>query len=158
MKAQKNTAIITIALSTAIVCMFSFVSAATTTEVWGADQPMKSYLTGPDDFKTTASGLKYAVLQEGSGNYPKATDTVTVHYRGTLLNGEEFDSSYKRGQPTSFPLTGVIKGWTEGLQLIQPGGKIKLIIPPELAYGSSGQGPIKPNSTLIFEIELLAIK
>lgn len=106
----------------------------------------------------TPSGLRYAILKQGAGIFPAASDTVTVHYRGTLLNGQEFDSSYRRGEPTSFPLNGVIRGWTEGLQLIQPGGKIKLIIPPELAYGAQGFGPIGPNATLVFEIELLAVK
>ena len=106
----------------------------------------------------TPSGLRYAILKQGAGLFPTAANTVTVHYRGTLIDGQEFDSSYSRGEPTSFPLNGVIKGWTEGLQLIQPGGKIKLIIPPELAYGAAGFGPIGPNATLVFEIELLAVR
>lgn len=124
------------------------------------NQPVRTQRAAksPADFAVTASGLQYKILSQGSGPHPKATDTVTVHYRGTLLDGREFDSSYSRGEPTSFPLNGVIPGWTEGLQLIQPGGKIKLIIPPELAYGSQGFGPIQPNATLIFEIELLAIQ
>lgn len=104
--------------------------------------------------KKTADGLVYKILAEGNGKNPAATDTVTVNYRGTLSNGNEFDSSYKRGQPATFPLNGVIKGWTEGLQLIKEGGKIQLYIPPELAYGE--QGPLA-HRTLIFEVELISI-
>ena len=108
--------------------------------------------------KTTASGLQYQVLTEGKGDSPKATDTVTVHYKGTLLNGETFDSSYDRGQPVSFPLQNVIPGWTEGLQLMKPGAKYKFVIPSALAYGERGAGvKIGPNSTLVFEVELLSV-
>jgi FKBP-type peptidyl-prolyl cis-trans isomerase len=109
--------------------------------------------------KTTASGLQYEVLQEGSGPRPKATDQVTVHYRGTLLDGQEFDSSYKRGEPTTFPLNRVISGWTEGVQLMKVGSKYKFYIPSQLAYGERGAGDvIGPNATLIFEVELVGIK
>jgi len=109
--------------------------------------------------KTTASGLQYKVIKEGSGAEPKPTDTVTVNYRGTLIDGTEFDSSYKRGQPATFPLSGVIKGWTEGLQLMKVGAKYQLFIPPGLAYGERQMGPdIGPDSTLIFEVELLDAK
>jgi len=109
--------------------------------------------------KTTDSGLQYIILEEGEGDSPKATDTVEVHYKGTLLDGTEFDSSYKRNQPATFPLNGVIKGWTEGLQLIKKGGKAKLFIPSELAYGERGAGrDIGPDATLIFDVELLDIK
>jgi FKBP-type peptidyl-prolyl cis-trans isomerase FklB len=109
--------------------------------------------------KTTASGLQYKVLKEGNGPQPKATDTVTVDYRGTLIDGTEFDSSYKRGQPATFPLNGVIKGWTEGLQLMKPGAKYQFFIPSELAYGPRAMGPdIAPNSTLIFEVELKSVQ
>jgi FKBP-type peptidyl-prolyl cis-trans isomerase len=109
--------------------------------------------------KTTDSGLQYVVMTEGKGDKPKATDVVTVHYRGTLLDGTEFDSSYSRGQPASFPLNGVIKGWTEGLQLMKKGSKYKFFIPSELAYGPRGAGQdIGPNATLIFEVELLDIE
>lgn len=109
--------------------------------------------------KTTASGLQYKVLTEGTGETPKASDTVTTHYRGHLIDGKEFDSSYKRGQPAEFPVTGVIKGWTEALQLMKTGAKWELYIPADLAYGERGSGrDIGPNATLIFEIELIGIK
>ncbi len=108
--------------------------------------------------KTTPSGLQYKILTEGNGPKPTATDTVTVNYRGTLINGKEFDSSYKRGQPATFPVTGVIKGWTEALQLMPVGSKWQLFIPPDLAYGDRGAGgDIGPGETLIFEVELLSI-
>ncbi|MBU6183400.1 MAG: FKBP-type peptidyl-prolyl cis-trans isomerase [Verrucomicrobia bacterium] len=107
----------------------------------------------------TASGLQYTIEAPGEGTAPKPTDTVKVNYRGTLLDGTEFDSSYKRNEPIEFPLNGVIRGWTEGLQLIKPGGKIKLFIPSNLAYGSRGAGGvIGPDETLIFEVELLEVK
>ncbi len=109
--------------------------------------------------KTLPSGLQYKVLTEGSGKMPKAEDTVTVNYKGTLIDGTEFDSSYKRGQPATFQVKGVIKGWTEALQLMKQGAKWQLFIPPELAYGERGAGrDIGPNATLIFEVELLTIK
>src|SRR5438552_8694076 len=112
-----------------------------------------------DGVKTTASGLQYKVIKDGAGAQPKATDTVTVNYRGTLINGTEFDSSYKRGQPATFPLNGVIKGWTEGVQLMKVGSKYQFFIPPNLAYGERSVGPdIAPNSMLIFEVELLGVK
>ena len=111
-----------------------------------------------DGMTTTASGLKYGVVTEGSGESPKATDTVRVHYRGTLLDGTEFDSSYSRGEPIEFPLDRVIPGWTEGVQLMTPGAKFRFVIPPELAYGEAGAPPvIGPNATLVFEVELLAV-
>ncbi len=104
---------------------------------------------------TLPSGLQYQVIKEGEGASPKTTDTVTVHYRGTLIDGSEFDSSYRRGQPATFRLNTAIKGWTEGLQLMKPGAKYKFFVPPDLAYGERGGGAkIPPNSTLIFEIEL----
>ncbi len=107
---------------------------------------------------TTASGLQYKILSAGEGPKPLETDTVQVHYRGTLVDGTEFDSSYSHGGPATFPLNGVIPGWTEGLQLISQGTKAELYIPAELAYGPRGMGPvIGPNSTLVFEVELLAI-
>lgn len=104
------------------------------------------------------SGLQYKVTTQGTGPKPKATDTVSVHYRGTLLDGTEFDSSYKHGQPVTFPLNGVIKGWTDGVQLMPKGSKYQFFIPSDLAYGPNGMGNvIPPNATLIFEIELLSI-
>ena len=109
--------------------------------------------------KTTASGLQYKVLKDGNGAQPKTTDTVTVNYRGTLINGTEFDSSYKRGQPATFPVNGVIKGWTEALQLMKVGSKYQLFIPSELAYGERSVSPdLAANSTLIFEVELMDAK
>jgi FKBP-type peptidyl-prolyl cis-trans isomerase len=105
------------------------------------------------------SGLQYKILTEGKGPKPALTDTVVCHYRGTLLNGKEFDSSFKRNEPASFPVNGVIKGWTEALQLMPVGSKWQLFIPADLAYGERGAGQdIAPNSTLIFEVELLSIK
>ena len=112
-----------------------------------------------EGIKTTASGLQYKVITDGKGKTPKATDTVKTHYRGTLINGTEFDSSYKRGEPAEFPVGGVIKGWTEALQLMKEGSKWQLYIPSDLAYGERGAGKdIGPNSTLIFDIELLSVK
>ncbi|MBF0446322.1 MAG: FKBP-type peptidyl-prolyl cis-trans isomerase [Magnetococcales bacterium] len=109
--------------------------------------------------RTTSSGLQYKILKKGSGPRPTLMDTVTVNYRGTLLNGQEFDSSYKRNKPTTFPLNGVIKGWTEGVQLMNVGSKYELFIPSKLAYGSRGAGKvIGPDATLVFEVELLSIK
>jgi FKBP-type peptidyl-prolyl cis-trans isomerase FkpA len=108
---------------------------------------------------TTKSGLVYQSLKEGSGASPSATDTVSVHYRGTFADGREFDSSFKRGQPTEFPLNRVIPCWTEGVQLMKPGGKARLTCPPAIAYGERGAGGvIPPNATLQFEIELLAVR
>ena len=107
---------------------------------------------------TTATGLQYEVLAEGSGDSPKETDQVTVHYHGTLIDGTVFDSSVDRGQPATFPVNGVIPGWVEALQLMKPGAKYKLFIPSNLAYGERGAGgSIGPNATLIFEVELISI-
>jgi len=122
------------------------------------DKPAES--ATKSDMKTTASGLKYQVLKQGTGTVsPKATDTVNVHYHGTLLDGTVFDSSVERGQPISFPLNAVIPGWTEGLQLMKVGDKFKFEIPPNLAYGPNSPSPkIPPTSTLVFEVELLGIQ
>jgi len=111
------------------------------------------------DVITTKSGLQYIVLSKGEGKKPKATDQVKVHYKGTLINGTEFDSSYKRGEPVTFPANRVIPGWTEALQLMNVGSKYQLFIPSNLAYGERAAGPqIGPNATLIFEVELLSIE
>src|SRR5437588_4885049 len=108
---------------------------------------------------TLPDGLQYKILKEGTGPKPTATDTVTVNYRGTLINGTEFDSSYKRGQPANFLVSQIIKGWTEAVELLPVGSKWQLFIPPDLAYGLRGANPtIGPNSTLIFEVELLSIQ
>lgn len=111
-----------------------------------------------DGVTTTSTGLQYEVLAEGSGDSPKETDKVTVHYHGTLIDGTVFDSSVERGQPATFPVNGVIPGWVEALQLMKPGAKYKLFIPSNLAYGERGAGgSIGPNATLIFEVELISI-
>ncbi|WP_162055866.1 FKBP-type peptidyl-prolyl cis-trans isomerase [Pontibacter pamirensis] len=109
--------------------------------------------------KTLPSGLQYQVLQEGSGKSPSATDTVTTHYHGTLIDGTVFDSSYERNEPATFPVNGVIAGWTEALQMMKEGSKWRLFIPANLAYGAQGAGgTIGPNSTLVFDVELLSVK
>ena len=108
---------------------------------------------------TLPSGLQYKMIKTGIGKKPKLTDTVTAHYRGTLIDGTEFDSSYRRGQPVSFPVSGIIPGWIEALQLMEEGAKWQVFIPPNLAYGERGAGrDIGPNATLIFEIELISIQ
>lgn len=112
-----------------------------------------------EEVKTLPSGLQYKVIKAGTGEKPKMTDAVTAHYRGTLIDGTEFDSSYSRGKPEKFPVNGVIAGWTEALQLMEAGAKWQLFVPPNLAYGERGAGrDIGPNATLIFEIELISIQ
>jgi len=124
-------------------------SSSTPTSVSGA---------GPAGKTTTASGIVIETLQAGTGASPKATDTVKVHYRGTFPDGREFDSSHKRGEPTSFPLNRVIPCWTEAVQTMKPGGKARITCPPQLAYGERGAGAvIPPNATLMFEIELISV-
>jgi FKBP-type peptidyl-prolyl cis-trans isomerase len=121
----------------------------------------KAFLTkngARPEVKTTASGLQYEVITEGTGIKPTAADTFVVHYRGTLIDGTEFDASYNRGQPLVYPMTAVIRGWTEGLQLMAIGSKYKFYIPYNLAYGSNDNGQIPGGSTLIFEIEMLDVK
>jgi FKBP-type peptidyl-prolyl cis-trans isomerase len=132
-----------------------------------ADQAVKNKKAG-DEFLaknktekgvvTTPSGLQYTVLKEGTGPIPKETDEVKVHYRGTLIDGTEFDSSYKRNEPAVFPVNQVIKGWIEALQHMKTGAKWKLFVPPDLAYGEEGRPGIPPNAVLIFEVELLGIE
>jgi FKBP-type peptidyl-prolyl cis-trans isomerase FklB len=112
-----------------------------------------------EGIKTLPSGLQYKVIKEGTGKKPKLADAVTAHYRGTLIDGTEFDSSYKRGQPANFQVSGVIPGWTEALQLMGEGAKWQLFIPSNLAYGERGAGAvIGPNATLVFEIELISVQ
>ncbi len=127
----------------------------------GTDTPM-DYLAEnakKDGVTVTASGLQYKVLEEGTGRQPAATDTVEVHYTGTLTDGSKFDSSRDRGQTIEFPLNGVIAGWTEGVQLMKEGARYEFTIPSELGYGARGAGGvIPPNATLIFDVELVAIK
>jgi FKBP-type peptidyl-prolyl cis-trans isomerase FklB len=109
--------------------------------------------------KTLPSGLQYLVLREGTGKRPSAMDFVTVNYRGALIDGTEFDSSYRRGEPATFPLNGVIRGWTEGVQLMREGSKYRFFIPSHLAYGPRGAGGIiGPNATLIFDVELISVR
>lgn len=125
-----------------------------------ADELLGAYKgkAASDSIYTTASGLKYIVLTEGTGAAPKATDVVKVHYTGTLPDGTVFDSSVQRGEPISFPLQQVIAGWTEGLQLMKEGGKTVFYIPSDLAYGAGGAGPlIGPNQDLLFEVELIKV-
>jgi len=110
-----------------------------------------------EGIKTLPSGLQYKVLAQGSGKTPQATDSGTVNYKGTRVNGTEFDNSYKRGKPTTFQVGKVIKGWTEALQLMKEGSKWELFIPPELGYGNRGAGPVPPNSILLFEVELISV-
>lgn len=107
--------------------------------------------------KVTASGLQYQVITEGKGKSPGLEDTVKAHYTGTLINGQKFDSSYDRGQPAEFPVSGVIRGWTEALQMMKPGGKVKLWIPAELGYGPSARPGIPANSVLVFDVELVEV-
>lgn len=139
--------------------LFSFANAGTPDENKAAGEKFLAENAKKPNIKTTASGLQYEVLTPGKGKTnPVATDNVTVHYKGTSIDGKEFDSSYSRGEPTSFPLNGVIPGWTEGVQLMTEGGKYKFYIPSSLAYGESGAGgAIGPNEALIFEVELLKI-
>jgi FKBP-type peptidyl-prolyl cis-trans isomerase FkpA len=133
-------------IGAALACASALVAAQ------GASAPASAPAAAP-------SGLVYKSLKDGGGASPSASDVVKVHYRGTLPDGKEFDSSYKRGQPAQFPLDRVIKCWTEGVQKMKVGGKAQLVCPPELAYGARGTpgGPIPPNATLHFEIELLGI-
>jgi FKBP-type peptidyl-prolyl cis-trans isomerase len=138
--------------------MFSMANAASPEENKIAGEKFLAENQQKPDIKVTASGLQYQVLTEGNGKTPSATDNVTVHYRGTTINGAEFDSSYSRGAPATFPLNGVIAGWTEGVQLMKEGAKYRFYIPSQLAYGERGAGrQIGPNSALIFDVELIKV-
>lgn len=142
---------------------FQTVSASSDAPVTFLDSPAAQSGTGPMDesfsrqFQMTSSGLRYRVLRKGSGRKPNASNSVTVHYRGWLDSGKEFDSSYSRGETTSFPLNGVIAGWTEGMQLIGQGGMIELWVPARLGYGLQGNGDVPPNATLHFIVELVNV-
>jgi FKBP-type peptidyl-prolyl cis-trans isomerase len=142
------------------ITMFSMANATTPEENQAAGVAFLAENAKKPNIKTTASGLQYEVLTQGTGKVsPAATDTVTVHYKGTTLDGTEFDSSYSRGAPASFPLNRVIAGWTEGVQLMKEGDKFRFYIPADLAYGSEGAGRlIGPNAALIFEVELIKIQ
>jgi FKBP-type peptidyl-prolyl cis-trans isomerase len=142
------------------ITMFSMANATTPEENKTAGVTFLAENAKKANIVTTASGLQYEVLTKGAGTAsPSATDTVTVHYKGTTLDGTEFDSSYSRGAPASFPLNRVIAGWTEGVQLMKVGDKFRFYIPSDLAYGSEGAGrDIGPNATLIFEVELIKIQ
>lgn len=139
--------------------MFSMANATTPEENKAAGEAFLAENAKKPNIITTASGLQYEVLKKGEGAKPSATDSVTVHYKGTTIDGSEFDSSYSRGEPATFPLNRVIPGWTEGVQLMQEGAKYRFYIPSELAYGSHGAGRlIGPNSALIFDVELIKIQ
>lgn len=127
-------------------------------DLQAAAEPGPTDKDAPQEFTTTPSGLKYRILRKSDGEKPKAANSVVAHYKGWLDNGKEFDSSYARGNPAEFPLNRVVKGWTEGLQLIGKGGMIELEIPSDLGYGPGGRGPIPPNATLHFIVELKDIK
>lgn len=139
--------------------MFSIANATTPEEIKTAGIAFLAANAKKVNVITTASGLQYEVLTKGTGSKsPAASDNVTVHYKGTTIDGKEFDSSYGRGAPATFPLSGVIAGWTEGVQLMTEGAKYRFYIPANLAYGEQGAGPIAPNSTLIFDVELIKIQ
>ncbi|PPD30079.1 MAG: peptidylprolyl isomerase [Methylomonas sp.] len=138
--------------------MFSMANATTPAENKAAGEKFLAENSQVAGVVTTASGLQYQVFTEGSGATPKATDNVTVHYKGTTIDGKEFDSSYSRGEPATFPLNRVIAGWTEGVQLMKEGAKYRFFIPSNLAYGERGAGrDIGPNAALIFDVELIKI-
>lgn len=158
MKVTRNRIIaVFIAFITGFI-MFSMANAASPEENKAAGEKFLAENKQKAEVKTTASGLQYQILTEGSGKSPAASDQVTVHYRGTTIDGSEFDSSYKHGAPLTFPLNRVIAGWTEGLQLMKEGAKYRLFIPSQLAYGERGAGrAIGPNSALIFDVELIKV-
>ncbi|WP_446809657.1 FKBP-type peptidyl-prolyl cis-trans isomerase [Methylomonas sp. 2BW1-5-20] len=138
--------------------MFSMANANTPAENKAAGEKFLADNAKNTGVVTTASGLQYLVFTEGAGAQPKATDNVTVHYKGTTIDGKEFDSSYGRGEPATFPLNRVIAGWTEGVQLMKEGAKYRFFIPSNLAYGERGAGrDIGPNAALIFDVELIKV-
>jgi FKBP-type peptidyl-prolyl cis-trans isomerase len=159
-KQQDRTLLITgviAAVAVIVVAVLVLTSNNAPTNQSGCAALISQYNEG--DMTTTASGLQYKVLAQGSGPMPVASSTVTAHYRGCLLNGTQFDSSFDRGQPSSFPLSNVIPGWTEGLQLMPQGSRYLFYIPSELAYGAQGRAPsIAPNTPLLFEVELLGFQ
>lgn len=139
--------------------MFSMANATTPEENKAAGEAFLAENAKKPNIITTGSGLQYEILKKGEGATPSATDNVTVHYKGTTIDGEEFDSSYSRGEPATFPLNRVIAGWTEGVQLMQEGAKYRFYIPSDLAYGEHGAGrAIGPNAALIFDVELIKIQ
>jgi len=141
------------------ITMFSMANAKSPAENKAEGEAFQAKNAQKPGVVTTASGLQYEILTAGNGSRPSATDSVTVHYKGTTLDGKEFDSSYRRGSPATFPLNRVIPGWTEGVQLMQEGAKYRFYIPSNLAYGTRGAGgDIGPNATLIFDIELIKIE
>jgi len=153
---MKNPVIVILAAILIGITMFSMANATSPEENKAAGEAFLAENAKKPNIVTTASGLQYEILTEGEGPSPSATTSVTVHYKGTTLDGKEFDSSYSRNEPATFPLNRVIAGWTEGLQLMNVGAKYRFFIPSELAYGQRGAGAdIGPNETLIFEVELL---
>ena len=146
-------------LTPSIAATLAWLLSATLAQAQPASAPAASTgMAAPGTVITTSSGLVFKLIKQGSGPSPKASDTVKVHYRGTLMDGKEFDSSYKTGAPAEFPLNRVIKCWTEGVQMLKVGGSARLTCPPAIAYGERGAGAvIPPNATLNFEVELLGI-
>lgn len=158
MKHMRNRVIATIIAFFIGFVMFSMANATTPAENKAAGDKFLADNASKPGVTVTASGLQYQVFAEGTGASPKATDNVTVHYKGTTIDGKEFDSSYSRNAPATFPLNRVIAGWTEGLQLMKEGAKYRFFIPSNLAYGERGAGrDIGPNSTLIFDVELIKV-
>lgn len=150
-----------LAMVTAIfvgITLFSVVDAKTPQENKAAGMAFLTTNAKKTNIKTTKSGLQYEIITAGKGKSPAATDTVVVNYKGTKIDGQEFDSSYSRGEPATFPVNALITGWTEGLQLMNEGSKYRFYIPSELAYGETGGGSIEPNEALIFDVELIKIQ
>lgn len=158
MNTMKNRVIATLTALVIGFVMFSMANATTPAENKAAGEKFLTDNAQNAGVITTGTGLQYLVFSEGTGASPKASDNVTVHYKGTTIDGKEFDSSYSHGAPVTFPLNGVIAGWTEGLQLMKEGAKYRFFIPSNLAYGERGAGSrIGPNSALIFDVELIKV-